>query len=199
VKAVAEDGTPIDLRSDGTWRHAGPPVNDDQSNEGFRKARWGAPREEIRLLEAGGWDVDTPELLVVPTQLADLGVNAVYILLMDQLVRAKYMLTETFQNSNHYLNAYETLKASLAKKYGPAESDDTFWSNDLYQDDYQEWGMAVSCGDLIRSATWQTAETDVLLTLDGENFEVSVVIQYTSRRLSSLEEGDRERRLLEDL
>ena len=199
VEAVTEDGTRIELRSDGTWSPIGPPPDEIQPKEGFRKASWGASREDIQLVEVGEYDVDTPELLVIPARVGELNFNAVYILLGDQLVRAKYMLTETYQNKNHYLNAYETLKQSLAKKYGQTRSDDTYWSNDLYKDDHQDWGMAVSCGHLMQSATWQTTETDVLLTLDGEGFEVRVGIQYTGRRLSSLEASHQEARLLEDL
>lgn len=90
------------------------------------------------------------------------------------------------------------------KKYGAVPNSDgidgdMFWQNDLYQDDYQDWGMAVSCGHMSAFATWETPETDINLGLFGDNYEISLGVEYSSKELRSLTEQVSEQKHLDDL
>jgi hypothetical protein len=59
--------------------------------------------------------------------------------------------------------------------------------------------MAVGRGDLKRYAIWETAETTVLLALTGENYDITLQVEYSARAFSELEDTRTEAKHLEDL
>lgn len=102
-------------------------------------------------------------------------------------------------NKNHYLVEFERLKSSLIKKYGAPKSDHVCWENDLYKDDVNEWGSAISMGHLSYFCNFVTEDSDIWLALMGENYEIDFCIEYTSRALSHLEDISRENKLISEL
>lgn len=91
------------------------------------------------------------------------------------------------------------LKKLLTKKYGTPKEDKEFWSNDLYRDDLDHWGMAIAVGHLSYYATWETEKTAVEISLTGDNYKVTHKVLYQSRKLAELREADREAKQLEEL
>ena len=55
------------------------------------------------------------------------------------------------------------------------------WHNDLYLDDYERWGFAISQGHLAYEAFWETEKSEILVQLSGENYEIKLFVQYLSR------------------
>ena len=94
---------------------------------------------------------------------------------------------------------YRIWYKNLIKKYGEPDESNEHWLNDLYQDDYQEWGVPVSIGHLVYFTTWNTDGTSICLALTGENYEISLNIEYSSIEFSYLEEQRNEARIMEDL
>jgi len=196
---TAENGSTFDLKDDGTWTLAGAEEKPALSADlGFRKVAWGSSKSAIKASEHQSWS-DSGDVLTFETVIAGMPSWAVFILLDDQLVRAKYLVTETYANNDKYLVSCSSLKSLLIKKYGEPDSDDDFWSDDLYQDDPDEWGMAVSRGDLKKYTVWESAETTVLLALTGENYESTLQVEYCGRAFSELENSRTEAKHLEDL
>jgi hypothetical protein len=198
MEATTDAGKKVLLDSDGTWRFV-EPVTIDASNEGFRRIPWGASRTTISERETLDLVQRIPDGLMYHTPIAGLSCNVVYILVDDQLVRAKYMLDQEYENQNNYLAATDKLKASLETKYGAPDRDNSYWSDDLYKDEVNDWGMAVSCGHLTRFVFWETAATTICLYLTGENFEIDVGIEYTSKALEHLEQSQKDAQIIADL
>jgi hypothetical protein len=57
------------------------------------------------------------------------------------------------------------------------------WKDNLYRDDKNNWGLAISTGDLSYGLIWETPTTDIELILDGNNYEVNLRIRYFSKKL----------------
>jgi hypothetical protein len=197
MRAITESGAAVLLNQDGTWAPADLVIS--QSQEGFRKAPWGASPSAVKASEGGDPGLEQDDYLDFEVRLGRFRCLATYIFVAGQLVRGKYLVLEEYQNLNNHLHDYDELKASVAKKYGTPTKDDTYWSNDLYEDDYAEWGMAVSCWHLSRFAHWGSAESEINLAVYGQNFKVTVSVEYASKTLAELESTAREAELLGDL
>jgi len=68
----------------------------------------------------------------------------------------------------------------------------------LYKDDYQRWGFAVSIGHLGYYAMWKTLQTSIVILLQGDNYDITLGIEYMSEELKELEEREKEKELLEN-
>lgn len=152
---------------------------------GFRNASWGMTVEETKKLEAAKPDREDKEArgldMIVYIGKADaLSCAYGYIFADDKLVEGRYRFIEKHTNNNQYIEDFNVIKASLVEKYGKPKSDETIWYNNLYKSDPNEWGFAVSLGHLAFQAVWQTANTKILLQLQGDNYEFTHLLQYAS-------------------
>lgn len=174
--------------------------SEQESRKGytFRKTTWGMSKEAVETTEIGKILYDTEEMLVYEGSIAGLDCEIIYISTEGKLVRAKYLITEEHSNKNMYISDYDNLKEKLIRKYGQPISDTHYWSRDLYKDDPQYWGFAVSIGDLRYFAMWETPQTSITLALHGDNYDITLAIEYRSQELTELEEREKEKRLLED-
>ena len=90
------------------------------------------------------------------------------------------------------------MKEILTKKYGKPIEDKQYWKKDLYKNDYQDWGFAISLGHLSYFATWQTNTTDIFLGLYGDNYKINLGVEYESIQLKVLEEKAKEKKALDE-
>jgi hypothetical protein len=74
-----------------------------------------------------------------------------------------------------------------------------YWQSDLYQDDPNEWGFAVSHGDLSIFTSWEDADSKITLGLHGDNFEVHLGIDYESKKLQAFAAAIRDKKTLDEL
>lgn len=155
-------------------------------------------KEQIKNTEAGKILYDTEKMLIYKVSIAGLDCNIVYIFAEGKLVRTKYLITEKHSNENDYIADYKSLKKGLTKKYGQPIMDEHHWKRDLYKDDPQRWGFAISIGHLSYFAAWETLQTNILLALYGDNYDITLAIEYRSKKLRELEEREKEKRLLEE-
>ena len=91
-------------------------------------------------------------------------------------------------NKNDYIADYKNLKEILAEKYGSPLFDREVWKNELYRDDYQDWGLAISVGHLVYATQWETDKTYISILLQGDNFKINLGIYYESKQLKPLRE-----------
>ena len=110
-----------------------------------------------------------------------------YVFTTDSLVRTTYIVTEKHSNRNAYIDDFNALKDLLESKYGTPQTDDTYWKNSLFKDDLEDWGTAISIGHLAYQATWKLERTEILLMLSGDNYEITLIIQYTGTEFKGLE------------
>lgn len=197
MKAVTESGITILLNENGTWAPAGPPKK--SSAEGFRKASWGTSISEVKASEDGDPRLEQDDYLDFEVRLGRFSCLAAYNFVRGQLVRGKYLVIDEYQNKTRHITDYDELKTSVTKKYGAPISDATHWLDDLYKDDYSQWGMAIGCGHLSKFANWETPESTVNVAMYGENFDVTVSVEYAGKAFESLESSVREAEFLGDL
>lgn len=200
LTAVTPGGKSVLLKSDGSWVfQASAAERSESSNAGFRKTTWGMDRTEVIASENNDDYEEGENFLGYSGQIAGLPCTIRYVFVRDSLVRGKLAFTVQHANNNDFLDDFEKLKGMLIKKYGCPGEDETVWKDDLYKDDYNERGMAVSCGHLVNLAKWDLGETQISCELSGDNYEIELSIHYTSKSLGYLEAQLNEQQALDEL
>lgn len=154
-------------------------INQHSDVSGFRNARWGMTKKEVKSTEdSAAFVSDNGDFLHYRDTIDGLKVMAVYRFSGGHLVLGKYIFLNKHVNKNKYLIDYEKLKGLLTKKYGVPTSEKDLWLNNLYRDSPSDWGMAISTGHLAKYVTWELGRTTVSMLLHGDNFKVSLGVDY---------------------
>jgi len=74
----------------------------------------------------------------------------------------------------------------LDKKYGENAEVKMVWHDDSLKNKPDQWGAAIAYGDLEIHTRWETEESDVVLSCQGEDFEVEMSVVYESKELAPL-------------
>ena len=149
------------------------------SNEyDFRKTNWGVSREEVAETEGA--------------------LELQYDYTGDKLVSAEYEFSYEATLEYFCINNYRHLKEKLAEKYGKAVVDEDIWIDDLYKDDFSNWGKAVAQNHLLRYAQWETPNTRITIVLAGDGYgDIALKIKYRSQQIKELEEESAAKEILE--
>jgi hypothetical protein len=191
--AVTEDGKKVILKVDGTWEYIKEQPKKSDSFD-FRKTTWGMSKKQVMSTESAKIERDDEDVLAYSGTVSNMEALIAYIFAEGKLVRAKYVFLPVHTNENDYIIDYDNLKEILTKKYGKPISDEHYWRDKLYQDDFSKWGFAVSLGHLTYYSKWETERSTVFLGLSGENYKVNLVTEYKSKQLASLEEKANEKK-----
>ncbi|WP_342414975.1 hypothetical protein NST83_16685 [Paenibacillus sp. FSL R10-2782] len=170
-----------------------------QGKISFRNVGWGMSKEQVKASEDMKVEEEDQESIAYYSKILGLESGLMYFFVDDQLVRAGYLVTEKHTNKNDYIENYNDLKKSLTEKYGKPSSDDTLWKGELYKDTPSQWGMAVATGELHYQAAWETEDTEILLDLQGDNFEPQLSLLYDSKELQHLSEQQKDQELKKNL
>lgn len=173
--------------------------NEAKNMDSFRQTRWGMSLEEVSKTEVGKPIHNRDNVLVYSSTIAGKAVEVGYIFTQGLLFRAKYRLAEKHTNNNDYILDYISLKELLTKKYGKPEKDTKSWKNDLYKENSSHEGLAISMGHLFHYAEWKTEQTDIVIILSGDNFNITCEIEYTSKELKGRDNQEKEKQALEKL
>ncbi|MEQ9619862.1 MAG: hypothetical protein RIG61_11915 [Deltaproteobacteria bacterium] len=172
--------------------HAVPPAyTQKKDTHNFRKTRWGMSVAEVKLTEEGKPINEGP---LPPYDLAvsyagtfeGSNTETGYLFNADKLVLAGYAFTDRHSDNNLYIKDYERIKGVLTKKYGIPAQDEEIWSDETYKDKPEEYGKAAALGQLVLQSSWRTPETDIFLTLQGRDNDISLSALYYSTELNSL-------------
>jgi hypothetical protein len=143
-------------------------------------------KDEVKEIEQREFTADegkVQESISYSDKISNLECVLAYIFVKDKLSSAGYIITENHANNNAYIDDYEYLKELLEKKYGEPLREDITWKSEQYKDDKSNWGMAISKGDLIYTAHWETPTTEIDLLLTGDNYKIEFVLKYVSKEL----------------
>ena len=149
----------------------------------FRKTNWGMSKEQVKATEDKKADYEDNDFLYYKVKINGDNYICGYNFLEDKLYSSSYRFTGKHVNKNLYIDDYKKLKEILIKKYGKPIGNRVRWENDLYKDDKNEWGMAISIGDLEYWAWWKTPTTEICLLLTGDNYKITLDIHYHSKKL----------------
>jgi hypothetical protein len=154
----------------------------------FRNAHWGMSIQEVKNVETQEPIYENNEMIVYEDYLIQLPVEVIYLFVDNKLTRAKYSFIQSHTNENDFISDYKSLNNALKNKYGKPNQEDHFWSDDLYKDSPSDWGFAVSLGHHSYFTEWDTSDTEILSALYGDNYKITMVVEYYSKELKDLEE-----------
>ena len=162
----------------------------------FRNVKWGMTISEVKKnetakLEDPG-DGVSPKIVAYSTKVNDMNAYILYYFYYDKdnierLVKAAYGFNEEHSNQNDYINDYKSVKKILIEKYGQPNDDKEIWRNDMYKDNQEHWGFAVSMGHLVYVSRWFNNNTSIALGLSGDNLEIKHGMEYKSLKWEYLE------------
>lgn len=158
------------------------------SGGSFRQAQWGMSKEEVKKTETGDILRDDETVLAYKDSVSGLDALVVYIFAGNRLVRAKYSFINKHANKNDFMTDFSSIADAMIAKYGKPKENRTIWKKELWRDNRDHWGMAISTGDLVFLKEWDAGDTEICHILSGDNFDISHVVEYTSKSLKSLEE-----------
>jgi len=183
-------------------------AGDDDSTYTFRNTKWGMTKQEVIRSEGNKEiQVNDKKGLTYLDTIATKEFQLWYHFVDNKLVLAAYALMEEHTNSNKYIEDYEEMKDLLIKEYGDPkdtwfngeEYSEMAWSNDLYKNEPQHWGTAVSIGHLDFQCCWETTETEITLRLTGDNYKLNLLIAYRSKEFKDLMDKDKKKEVKEKL
>lgn len=163
-----------------------------KGNPEFRKSKWGDSMAKVKSTEkmADKYPEDK-DIYAFNSTIAGYPCTVAFIFVDDKLSMAKYLLKQEHSNRNDYIIDHKDIVNLLTSKYGKPSYDKPYWKDDLYQDNSDNYGMAVCVGHLTFTAKWEELTTDIIARLSGENYDISQAIQYTSKKYIQLRERKR--------
>lgn len=147
----------------------------------FRNTAWGMSMNDVINIEGTPPDdSDDNAIVYLDREICDFSTSVYYLFNNDKLIGGMYSIQESHTNENAYIDDYNKLKEALISKYGEPDADNIDWKDDLYKDDPQDYGFAVSLGDLTYVSTWNLPDNLISLVLRGDNYKISLGILYQS-------------------
>jgi hypothetical protein len=195
-KGFSDSGQRLLLKADGTWEYLQENTNSEYD---FRKTNWGMSQEEVVISETEEPKIFQENIIAYETRVSDLSLVLGYIFVNNYLTAARYILDEKHTNENSYIYDYKKLCSLMSKKYGTPKIDESIWRNDTYKNDYSQRGFAMSMGHVFYQSKWETDNTEILCLLDGDNFDIKLVIQYKSTDLKDMDRNFNESKILDQL
>lgn len=150
----------------------------------FRKTNWGMSVDEVKSSEEGRPIHEREDMLLYPVRVSSYDASCGYLFSNGKLFRATYIFDLKHTNKNDYIADYENIKKLMTDKYGEPKQDEINWKNNLYQSDVQQYGFAVSLGHLVYYSIWETVDTNIILELTGDNYEINVRVSYWSKDIT---------------
>ncbi len=156
-----------------------------RKNYDFRNVNWGMAKQDVKLHESSNDFTEDEHMLTYNKIVAG---NYLATLVYDfnqddSLYSATYLFDEEHTNPNLYINEFNTTKDLLIKEYGKPLSDETTWSNSLFKDKKENWGLALEMGYVKFETKWKTKNSTIGLELFGDNYKITSGIVYNSRKV----------------
>lgn len=165
----------------------------------FRVAKWGDSKKNIMQKEGKTNLSNFDDIYMFSDYVAGIICDVVYIFTNDKLTMAKYLFKPTHSNKNDFIKDYRELVNLMKEKYGKPSYNAPEWHNYLYKDTPEDYGLAISVGHLLYGAGWLGETTNITVLLNGENNNISLIIQYVSKKYESSREKANIQRKIKDL
>ena len=152
----------------------------------FRDTRWGMSKKQVAELEGEISHLEKSyglEVIRYQKKVLDLECSIQFMFAGNRLIKAKYIFLEQHKHKSQYIGDYKKIKDWLTEIHGMPKGSNVTWRNDLYKEDYSNWGLAVGLGHLEYSSLWKNQEIEIFLTLSGNNNELSLEAEYKGLRI----------------
>jgi len=136
------------------------------------------------------------------------------------IIRLEEEVKEYKKNISRLYNAIANLKVQLSKEKEDLEEEyadklsglreeknklgtllaerEAEYANRLSLLDEQNQGLAISIGDLVYGASWETSTTKIDLMLSGDNYKIKLILSYISKELKEWVKQTKEKEALKD-
>lgn len=153
-----------------------------QEINNFRKTNWGMTLQQIKKIEKTKLLKEEKESLIYKDEILGFPVGVAFLFdKFNKLYLGKYVFFQKHSNKTDFIYDFIKIEKTLEKKYKIPNYNKKIWKNDLYEDEHKNWGTAVSIGHLVLEAKWILINTEILLQLSGDNFDIKLIIQYSDR------------------
>lgn len=98
----------------------------------------------------------------------------------DQLYSLDFKFIRKHTNENHWIDDFYKIKDALIKKYDTPDKDHKIWSNKIFQNDPDKYGLAVSLGQLALIVLWTKGDTRIGCNLQGDNYKCELHMDYVN-------------------
>lgn len=159
----------------------------------FRQGFWGDSLNDIKREEGKEDEFNVDGIYAFTTYVAGLKCLSAYRFTGNKLTSGKYVFLNN--NSDNCEDNYNKLVKLLTKKYGEPISNDKETTASDYEQMIYTNGELVRNGDMSFKAYWFTPFSTIAIFLTGEQYEISLNIEYYSNKL----EEEREKEILKDL
>jgi len=156
----------------------------------FRRMTWGMDMKTVKSTEPGAPKSEEDSAMIYSRKVAGMDAALGYVFAENKLVRARYMFHQQHEKYDSYIADYNNLKSALEKQYGKAVKERAIWKNDLYRKIQSQWGIALGEGYVTFITLWETPNTDISLTLKGDNGKIDLWLEYKSKALAKLEQTE---------
>ena len=156
----------------------------------FRSVNWGDSMKKVIATEKKKPLFKKANGIMYKDVLAGIDFTVMYQFVDGKLVAGAYDSQAKHTNLSDYIEDYNKIVSLLIKKYGEALREDINWKNNLYKDDPQHWGTAVSVGHLSFFSIWKTERSYISAGLDGDNFKISHSILYYEKNYAEKRRHD---------
>ena len=193
IQATTDSGDRVNLYEDGTWTFIEKNMDIDD-NFDVRKVKWNMTIEEVKASEDFEWIEGGEDqyfsFIYVPIEFLDEESYLAYYFNMNRLHTLAYIINEEHSNPTDYWLAFKRILNALIDKYGKANTDykgEPIWKNNLYKDDQSNWGFAISIGHMEAYANWETDNSEILLGIKGDNYDIDLRLQISAKDFQNIE------------
>ena len=143
---------------------------------------WGMLSEELRRVSGRPQNrarIDDGEIYEYQQKILGLDCYVGYVFDQDRLTKTRYNFRENYPVKNKHIEDFKKIRDLLAQKYGEPQRENQEWFNPKFKNDIMQWGTAVSLGHLKYNSKWMIRQTEILLSLLGEENKISLEIEYS--------------------
>ncbi|MDH4198361.1 MAG: hypothetical protein OEW05_13185 [Candidatus Aminicenantes bacterium] len=145
--------------------------------------KWGMTKARLLDLEGRPLAVERKpggEIIQYARTLLDKRCLVEYLVAQNRLVAVRYHLMDKYTDKNRYIQDYYRLKAFVVQQLGEPKRDESLWLDFLHRNNAEQWGTAVSQGQLEFRAEWVVKDTDIMLTLAGSDNMIAFGAQFSA-------------------
>jgi hypothetical protein len=140
----------------------------------FRNVMWGMSKAQVKKTEKLEVRAEKDDLLGYNENVLGMSCWLIYYFDNDRLYKCIYGFNHKHSNRTDFIDDFNKLKKAITSKYGKPKSDKKYWKNDLYKDNPQKWGFAISLGHLIYGTIWENDRSKLFIDLSGENYKIQL-------------------------
>lgn len=156
-----------------------PTIDTSDRNGDFRSGFWGDDIDTIYKYETAKFATVSDDNKTIMYSGTVAGHEAYILYDFDdegKLYRGLYQFTDSYNEGSMYIAVFDSLKESLADKYGKPSVDKKKKLSSLA--DYTDDGTALQLGYTMYSAQWTTESTEITLGMISVNYEIGIMMEY---------------------